>query len=186
MKLFVRSALAALALAVAGTGALGAQQGPAVVWLDFDRIAEGSTVLQAAQRSLDVQMDALQAEAERELGQVSETFQRDAQTFQQQQATMSAERRQQQERELAQRQFELQQRGAVYERRAQAHRAEILGPAFERVQRQLVELTEELRRERGYAFILNRSGDGIVAADPALEITDEVLRRLNARATAGS
>lgn len=186
MKLFVRNTLAALALTIVGTGALAAQQGPAVVWVDFDRIAEGSVVLQAARDSLQVEMDALRAEAQRELGPAGEQFQRDAQAFRQQEAAMAPERRQQRERELAERQFELQQRGAAFDRRAQAHEAQILGPAFEQVQRQVLAVTEELRSQRGYAFILNRSGDGVIAADPNLDITDEVLRLLNARAARGS
>lgn len=40
--------------------------------------------------------------------------------------------------------------------------------------------SEAIRKERGAAFILNTSGPIVIAYDPAADVTDELLKRLNA------
>jgi outer membrane protein len=182
MKLFVRSTLAVLVLMVVGAGAVAAQQGATMVFLDSDRIGQQATALQQARQQLQQEMTQLESQAEIQLAPLQEEFQRMAQTFQQQQATMTPERRQQQQQALVQKQQELQQKGAEFEQQAQAKQAEILGPALERVNA----VIDQIRRERGYAFILDVAAGGVIAADPNLDITNEVLRLLNAQANQGS
>jgi outer membrane protein len=182
MKLFVRSTVAVLALMLASGGALAAQQGPTVVFLDSERIGQQATALQQARQRLQQEITDLETRAEAELAPLQEELQRLAQTFQQQQATMSPERRQQQQQQLIQRQQELQQRGASFDQQAQAKQAEILGPAYERVNA----VINQVRRDRGYTFILDIAAGGVIAADPNLDITNEVVRLLNAQGTTGS
>jgi outer membrane protein len=177
MKLFVRSTLALLVLSVVTAGAVSAQRG-SVVFLDSDRLGQQAPALQDARQRMQSEMTRLESQAELALAPLQEEFQRMAQDFQQQQGMMTAERRQQQQQALTQKQQEIQRRGAEFEQQAAQKQSEILGPALERIN----QVIDQLRQERGYAIILDVAAGGVIAADPALDITDEVLRRLNAQA----
>lgn len=181
MKFFVRSTLALLVVSAAAASAASAQQ-LNVVFLDSDRIGQQAPSLQDARQRMQSEMTRLEGQAELALAPLQEEFQRMAQEFQQQQGTMTAERRQQQQQALAQKQQEIQRAGAEFEQQAAAKQNEILGPALERIN----QVIDQLRQERGYAFILDVAAGGVIAADPTLDITDEVLRRLNAQANQGS
>jgi outer membrane protein len=178
----IRSALAAVVLMAAAAGGLAAQQGPTVVFLDSDRIGQEAPGLQQARERMQREMVQLESRAELELAPLQEEFQRMAQEFQQQQGMMTQERRTQQQQTLMQKQQELQRKGAEFEQQAQAKQSEVLGPALERINA----VIEQLRSERGYSFILDVAAGGVIAADPSLDITPEVLRRLNAQANQGS
>lgn len=181
MKVMVRSGLAVLALTMSATAA-AAQQGPTVVFLDSERLGQQAPSLQEARQQMQAEMTRIESAAELELAPLQEEFQRMAQEFQQQQAMMAPERRQQQQQALAEKQQELQRRGAAFDQQAQEKQNEILGPALERIN----VVIDQLRQERGYAFILDVAAGSVIAADPELDITDEVLRRLNAQANRGS
>jgi Skp family chaperone for outer membrane proteins len=101
-----------------------------------------------------------------------------AQEFQQQQGMMTAERRQQRQQALARSSRRSSAGRGVRAAGGGQKQNEILGPALERIN----QVIDQLRQERGYAFILDVAAGGVIAADPALDITDEVLRRLNAQA----
>jgi Skp family chaperone for outer membrane proteins len=105
-----------------------------------------------------------------------------AQEFQQQQGMMTQERRQQQQQALTQKQQELQRKGAEFEQQAQAKQRRDPGPGAGADQ----PVIDQLRQERGYSFILDVAAGGVIAADPSLDITEEVLSRLNAQANRGS
>jgi outer membrane protein len=177
MKLFVRVTLALLVLSVMTAGAVSAQQAT-VVFLDSDRLGQQAPALQEARQRMQSEMTRLESQAELALAPLQEEFQRMAQDFQQQQGMMTAERRQQQQQALAQKQQEIQRKGAEFEQQAAQKQNEILGPALERIN----QVIDRLRQERGYSFILDVAAGGVIAADPALDITEEVLRRLNAQA----
>lgn len=182
MKVFGRSALALLVLSVAAATGVAAQQGPPVVFLDSDRIGQAAPSLQQARQQMQQEMQRLESQAEIELAPLQEEFQRLAQEFQQQQSMMTPERRQERQQALAQRQQEIQRKGAEFEQQAAQKQNEILGPALERING----VIEQLRQERGYALILDVAAGSVIAADPSLDITDEVLQRLNAQANRGS
>jgi outer membrane protein len=182
MKFFVRSMLAMLVLAVAASAPATAQQNPTIVFIDSERIGQQAPSLQAARTQMQQEMTRIESQAELELAPMQQEFQRLVEEFQQQQGTMTTERRQQRQQELAQRQQQIQQRGQQFQQQAQAREAEILGPALERIN----QVIDGLRQERGYAFILDTAAGSVIAADPALDITAEVLRRLNAQANSGS
>jgi Skp family chaperone for outer membrane proteins len=46
---------------------------------------------------------------------------------------------------------------------------------------EITEVIEELREQGNYALILDVAAGSIVSADPALDVTEEVIRRLNDR-----
>lgn len=64
------------------------------------------------------------------------------------------------------------------EGQAASKQAELMQPIIERVNR----VIEEVRQDQGYALIFDLNDGALVAGDPALNITDEVIQRLNAQA----
>ncbi len=177
MKVLFRMTLAFFALAIAASAPLSAQQ-VSIVYIDSERLRAEAPGLQQARARIQQRMPQLEASADSALAPMQAELQRLAVEFQQQQGMMTAERRQQQQAELQRKQAELQQAGAEWEQRAGRMQNEILAPALTRIN----QVIDTLRSDRGYSFILDSAGGGVVAADPSLDITDEVLRRLNAAA----
>lgn len=61
---------------------------------------------------------------------------------------------------------------------ARTRQAALMQPIIERVN----EVIDQAREELGYALIFDLNDGALVAGDPALNITDEVVRRLNSTA----
>lgn len=173
MKTFVRSTLFLLALALVLPVAVAAQQGT-IVYLDSERLRQEAPSLQTARQQLEQRMSELESQADSALAPMQAEFQAAAQEYQQQQGMMTAERRQERQQALGRMQQELQQAGAQWEQRAAQLQNQILGPALEEINR----VIDTIREENGYQFVLDVAAGGVVAADPALDITSEVLRRL--------
>jgi len=72
----------------------------------------------------------------------------------------------------------LQQMAGALDQQASARRAELVQPIMDRVS----EMIEQLRLDGGYSLIFDVADGSIVAADPTLDLTDEVLRRLQTAA----
>ena len=67
--------------------------------------------------------------------------------------------------------------------RAGQRQQELVQPVMDRIN----EVIEEIREEGSYAIIFDVAGGGVVAADSALDLTQEVIRRLQASGeTAGA
>ena len=175
MKGLTRTTLVLLAFILAAPGLAAAQEG-SIVFLDSERLRQEAPSLQAARAQIQQELENLQAQADSELAPLQAELQGMAQEFQQQQGMMTAERRQERQQALATKQQELQQAGAQWDQRAQAIQSRILGPALE----QINDVIDRIRQDNGYLFVLDVAAGGVVAADPSLDITSEVLRRLTA------
>lgn len=179
--MFARLTLALLGLWLAGSGVLEAQQ-LSIVYLDSERLRREAPGLQQAGQQLQQRMAILEAQADSALAPIRQQLQTMQREYQQQQSMMTAETRQSQQQAMLAKQQELQQTGSEWEQRAAQLQNEVLGPALT----QINAVITQLREERSYAFILDAAAGGVVAADPARDITDEVLQRLRAQATPGS
>ncbi len=102
--------------------------------------------------------------------------------YRRQEAMLSEDARQTRQRDLGERQQTLQQRTAELESQANQRRQELLQPILDRVQAEI----ENLRAEQGYVMIFDASAAGLIAADPALDVTDQVIARLQALGPASS
>ena len=173
MKVFVRSTLFLLALALVLPALADAQQN-SIVFLDSERLRQEAPSLQEARQQLEQEMAQLEAQADSALAPLQAEFQAAAQEYQQQQGMMTAERRQERQQALGQMQQQLQQAGAQWEQRAAQLQNRILGPALERIN----QVIDAIRQENGYQFVFDVAAGGVVAADPSLDITTEVLTRL--------
>ena len=101
--------------------------------------------------------------------------------YEAQQLTLSPEARQRREEAILAKREELQQMAAALDQQANARRAELVQPIMDRVSGMI----EEIRVDGGYAIIFDVADGSIVAADPSLDLTDEVLRRLQAQTGMG-
>ena len=101
--------------------------------------------------------------------------------YEAQSMTLSPEARQRREQEILSKREELQQMAAALDQQANARRAELVQPIMDRVSGMI----EQIRLDGGYAIIFDVADGSIVAADPTLDLTDEVLRRLQAEAAPG-
>ena len=182
MKLAVRTTFALIALVLAASGPLSAQRAGGIVFIDSERLRREAPGLQQARERLQQEMGRFEARADSTLAPLQQELQRMAAEFQQQQGTMTAEMRRERQQALGQKQQQLQQQGAELEQQAAARQNEILGPALERIN----QVIQQIREDQGYTFILDVAAGGVIAADPALDITGEVLSRLNAVANQDS
>lgn len=173
MKALFRSTLVLMALVLTASTPLAAQQ-VSIVFLDSERLRQEAPGLQAARQQMQEQMTRLEAQADSALAPLQTELQRLAVEFQQQQGVMSQERRQERQAELQRKQAELQEAGSRWEQRAGEIQSQILAPALSHIN----DVIEALRTERGYSYILDSAAGGVVSADPSLNITDEILRRL--------
>ena len=102
------------------------------------------------------------------------------QQYEQQQAMLSPSARQTRETDIRAKQQAYQERVAAIDERAGLRQQELVQPVMDRVNAAI----EEIRAEGNYALIVDVSSGAVVAADPQLDLTQEVLARLNAEAVA--
>ena len=139
-------------------------------WIDSNSVLSQYAGAQEARQQMEESLSSYQTEIE----QMNNDFQTAMAAFQQQQATMTAEARQNRQEQLQSQQRVLQQRVAQLEQQASQRQAEVFEPVMTEIQA----VIENIRVEGNYAMILDTSSQAILAADPALDLTQEVLRRL--------
>lgn len=137
--------------------------------------------LSAMQKELEAQANALQALVE---------------SYEKQGATLTAEGRQAREQEILTKQEAFETRRGNYqetllayqqkrqglEQQAQARQQALVAP----IMTQVSEVIEAIRKEENFAMIFDVAGGTmLVAADPALDLSDRVLARLKAAPPAG-
>ncbi|MFO7588258.1 MAG: OmpH family outer membrane protein [Gemmatimonadota bacterium] len=172
---FARSisvALAALMLGTVGTAA--AQDGPptgtTVVYLDSQEILQAAPGSAEAQRTFDREL----TEWRRELEVDAATLDSLVRDYQRQEVMLSPQAKEQKQTELRSRQQELATKRGELETRARQRQGELLQPILDRVRG----VIEQVRAERNYSMVFDVQTDGVIAADPALDVTDLVVRRL--------
>jgi outer membrane protein len=171
--------MAALAGAVLLAGspaeAQQATQGQ-IVFINSQQVVAAAPGAREAQSTLEREMGALRTEVQG----METTLDSMMTSYEQRQVMLSPEARRQLQDEIRTRQREFQQRAQQMEQQAGARQAELLQPIMARVQ----QVIDALRAERGYALVLDAAEGGLISADPALDITQEVLTRLRATAPA--
>jgi outer membrane protein len=164
-------------LAFASGGVVEAQQGPRIGYIDSQAILGEAPGAQDAQAEFDRQMERLTTEADAMQTELDNLISE----YQAQQSTLVPNIRQARETEIMQRQQRYQDRLAQMDQELAQSRQTLIEPILN----DMTITIEEIRTEGGYAFIFDLQGQSIVAADPSLDLTDEVLRRLREKA-AGS
>lgn len=175
MKRFLGTVL----LTVAGLGLTAAQDAEAQQAQRFGYINSTQIVTQApgaaeARQSLETEMQGYRTE----LDQLETQLDSLQTAYERQQASLSATARQQRQQELQQKFAQYQQRAAELQQTAQRREQELIAPLMQRI----AGVIEEVRTEGGFAMIFDTGAGGvIVAADPALDVTEQVLAKLRAQ-----
>ena len=136
-------------------------------------------VLELYQPARDAQ-DLIQADRDRwdlEIQQLQAQFQADVQEFQQQQATMTPEARQIRDQELQNRALTIQRRDQQLNDQLLDRNRELFQPIMDKVSATI----EEIRVDGGYGMILDAASQVILAADESLNLTQELLTRLEVK-----
>jgi outer membrane protein len=157
--------------------ARGAQQaqGTRFAFVNSQRIMADAPGAREAQQSFEREMQRYRIEVD-SLEQGLEQAQAD---FQRQQATLSPAVRQQRQQEIQQQFATYQQRVQELERTAQRRQTELVEPVMQRIS----ETIEAIRREGNFAMIFDSSAGVLITADPALDLTERVLARLQTTAS---
>lgn len=167
----MRGSSVALATAVALVSAVSLEAQPTKVgYVNSAAVLEAYPAAQDAQRQMDASMRGYQLE----LQELEGALQADADEFRQQQLTMTPEAREARQQELVNQDQALQQRRATLGNQADQRRAELFQPVMDAVKA----VIDEIRVEGGYAVILDVASQAIISADPALDLTQEVITRL--------
>jgi Skp family chaperone for outer membrane proteins len=159
-------------LVFALASAAQAQVQAKIGFINSQIIIEQDSAAQAAQAQFDADLARYQAELT-QLGQQGTAL---VQQYQQQQAMLSEEARANREEEIRLKQEEYNQRAAQLDQQAAARRAELLQPVMDRINR----VIEQVRSEGGYTVIFDLTGPSVVASDPALDLTQQIIDRLKA------
>lgn len=164
------SALAAVLLIGTATGADA--QTARFGYINSQRILAEAPGTGEAQQAFEQDMERYRVELERmedELEDLQDALDR-------QQATLSAANRQERQQEIQQRFMAYQQRRTELEETAQQRQAELVGPIMQRISG----VIEQLRQEGNYSMIFDAAAGAMITADPALDLTEQVLGRLRA------
>lgn len=163
---------AAAALSLLFVGPLAAQ-GTKVAYVNTDAVLAEYGPAQDASRALQATIAGYQAE----IDNLDASYQQALAEYQQQMMTMTAEARQDREADLqtqfATREARRVELGELASQREDEVFAPILGA--------IANVLEEIRVEGEYGIILDTRSNAILVADPALDLTEQVLTRLQAR-----
>lgn len=163
------------ALALAGSlvvpGIAQAQQTSTIAFINSQRIIQEAPGAQEARQTLEAEMEQYRTE----LQQLEQDLQAEIQDYQQQVGTMTEEARAAREQEIRAQQQQLAQRASELDQQAAQRQQALVEP----IMQQIEAVIEAIRQERNYAMIFDSApGTSLISADPSLDITDEVIQRL--------
>jgi len=176
MRKFVTIAAATAGLAIAATAPLSAQAtGPGKIgYIDSQRVIREAPGATEARTTLEREMNASQAQ----LKAMDDSLTAMLQQYQQQSVLLSADAKRQKEDEINNKRGSFQQRAQQLQDAFSQRQQEVMKPIMDKIQAAIT----ELRAAEGYAIIFDMASEAMVAADPALDLTDKVIARLKAAA----
>lgn len=159
-------------LLLAMASSLEAQQMVKIAYIDSQAIIDQDPAAQEAQKQFEADMTRYRAEVQ----QLGEELQTLIDQYDQQQAMLSEAAKANRQEEIRLKQTQYQQRISELEQQANMRSAELIQPVMERING----IIEEIRAAGSYAMIFDVAAQGVIAADPQLDLTPEVIRRLQA------
>lgn len=172
MRCFMFVSAGALLLALLFGIEAQAQATPRFAYIDSEAILEEAPGAQEAHEAFEEDMSRYRAEVQT----LAEELQQLISQFEQQQGSLSPEVRERREQEIVEKQGNYQQRIQELENQAAERRAELVEPIMD----QVTQVIETIREEGNYAIIFDAASRSFIAADPELDLTAEVIRRLRA------
>ena len=172
--------LFAATLALAGaTTDVSAQAAGKIAYVNSERLFQEAPG--AAEARTTIQREAEKYRAE--LAVLEDSIQNMYTDYQQKQVMLSPDAKKKQEDAITAKQRSLEQRSTQYEQQIARRQEELVKPIMDRINQAL----EDVRKEGGYALILDSARGSIIAADTTLDLTAQVLAKLRTSgATAGA
>ncbi len=175
MQLLIRLAvILVVSAAIAGVVRPATAQKPAapvIIVVDLRKIEREAT----ATKSIREQIDAKQKSYQFQLAKRENELRQEDQELRRQQAILSAEALAQKRQQLSRRAGELQRDVQNYQRALQRARDKSLAV----VRRKVIDIIAKLVLERGANFALDKTFVVFVRTDQNLDVTNEILARLN-------
>lgn len=168
MKRFVSFVFAGVMAAVAAAPAQSQQL--KIGYVNSQRILAQTPAFADVRATLEREFTPLRAEIdslEARLGRADEEFRAQA-------GTLTETARTQRQQALQQQLAQYQQRGQAIQAQLQQREQQLVAPVMERIRG----IMEEVRRAGNYSFIMDPPEGLVVAVDPALDVTNDVIRRL--------
>lgn len=171
-----RFSLLAAGILLAGAGSVEAQTTSLKIgYIDSQALLDQAPRAQQVQEQLNAELDGFRAEVQTMSDELDEMIQQ----FQQQQLTLSPQAKEQREQAIMAKREEYNQRVQELDQQAGQRQQELVQPVMD----QITQVIEELRVEGSYHLIFDVAAGSILAADESLDLTSEVLRRLEAQDT---
>ncbi len=171
-------AICASVLAIGSPIEADAQATPLKIgYVDSQAILQEAPGATEAQQEFDRQMGTFSQEIEQMGARLDSLIN----AYQQQQSTLLPNVRQARETEINQLQQRYQQRVDQMGQEAETSRQALIGPILT----QMAETIDAIREEGSYHYIFDVASQAIVAADTTLDLTQEVLRRMQEAAGVG-
>ncbi|MCX2482610.1 OmpH family outer membrane protein [Pedobacter sp. MR2016-24] len=128
-------------------------------------------------KDLKVKLDTKSKAAQTDLGSKQQAFQREVAEYQQQQNTLPADQRAATEQRLARKQQELQS----YQQNAGAALQDEQAKEQEKLYNKIADYLKIYAKDKGFKMVLTyqKGNSAILYADPALDVTSEVIVGLN-------
>jgi outer membrane protein len=155
-----------------------ASSGLSVAWLDLEEIVQAS----AEGKIANAKVQALTQRKSNEIGERTKQLQASQQRLQAGGTVLNDAARLQLERDIERLNIDIQR----MQQDAQAEVQELQVELQAEFQQKLMPVIEALVKERGVTFLFSRLEAGIVYADPATDLTMEIIRRFDAAASAPS
>jgi len=173
MKRFLSvSGLLTLALLAGGVRSADAQA-PKFGYVNTDKILSGIPAASRALQELQTAAEAYQVRAD-SLGRQFQTMQ---QAYNNLPVTATQDRRTQEQQRLQQTMQQYQQQLQPLQQTAE-QKEQALQLVVQPYVRRIPEIVEQIRREQSYSMIFSVGESGLIAADPALDLSDLVRTRL--------
>lgn len=169
-----RTPFAALALVFALAAGTAEAQTLKIGYINSQEILASAPGAREAQQAFEREMQTYTNEAQR----LQDELTRLQQQLAQQELTLSPEAKRNRQQQIQQKAQEAQTRMSEMDQLAAQRRAELVQPVMDRI----TEVIEAMREEGNYALILDVAAGSIISADPSLDLTAEVLRRLGSTA----
>lgn len=173
-----RTSLALAALAFLLSAGTVEAQTLKIAYINSQEILLNAPGAEQAQQAFDGEMAGYQAE----ISQLETELQNLETALQQQQLTLSPEAKANREAQLQAKFQEYQSRTGQLQEVANQRRAALIQPVMDNI----TAVIESMREEGAYALILDAASGAIVSADPALDLTQAVITRLQSSTGAGA
>lgn len=158
-------------LVAAGPAEAQSNAGLKIGYINSQEILDQHPGARAAQEQLNTQIQEYRSEVET----MAQELQTMIQQYEQQQLTLSPQAKEQREQAIIDKREQYNQRVQQLDLQAGQRQEELVQPVMDEITR----VIEEIRVEGSYSLIFDVAAGSIIAADESLDLTAEVLRRLD-------